>query len=145
MIKSLDTFIPKAYESIGTTYENVNVNHSNYTVHQTGGKGKIRDKDKDEDKRKSRKSNSNYGIPKMYYSSKSSVKCRKRNCNKDMFDILDNQALDDNIMNRLFERSMHKHSRIQQNPSKLKISRKSRKLNNLKKHRENPKTKKRVR
>lgn len=136
MIKSLDTFIPKAYESIGTTYEN----HSNYTVHQTGGKGNIRQEGNNKDKGKSKKSN--YGIPNMYYSPKSSMKCKKRNCNKDVSDIFDNQALDDNIMNRLFERSMHKYSRTQQNPSKLK---KSRKLNNLKKHRENPKTKKRVR
>ena len=138
MIQSLDTFIPKAYESIGTTYENEN--HSNYTVHQTGGKGKIRQKGINKDKRKSKKSN--YGIPNMYYSSKSSMKCKKRNCNKDVSDIFDNQVLDDNIMNRLFESSMRKHSRIQKNPSKLK---KSRKLNNLKKHRENPKTKKRAR
>lgn len=136
MIQSLDTFIPKAYESIGTTSEN----HSNYTVHQTGGKGKIRQEGINKDKRKSKKSN--YGIPNMYYSSKSSMKCKKRNCNKDVFDIFDNQSLDDNIMNRLFERSMYKHSRIQQNPLKL---RKSRKLNNLKKHRETLKTKKRVR
>lgn len=139
MIQSLDTFIPKAYESIGTTYENEN--HSNYTVHQKGGKGK-KQQGISKDKKKSKKSNSNYGIPNMYYSPKSSMKCKKRNCNKDVSDIFDNQALDDNIMNKLFEKSMYKYSRIQSTPSKLK---KSRKLNNLKKHRENPKTKKRVR
>ena len=142
MIKSLDTFIPKAYESIGTTYENEN--HSDYTVHQTGGKGKNIQEGNNKDKYKRKSKKSNYGIPNMYYSPNSSMKCKKRNCNKDMFDIFDNQALDDNIMNRLFERSMHKYSCIQSTSSKLK---KSRKLNNLRnlRVRENPQTKKRAR
>lgn len=136
MIQSLDTFIPKAYESIGSTSEN----HSNYVIHQKGGRGNIIKESSNKDKGKSKKSN--YGIPSMYYSSINKSKCKKRNCNKDVLDIFDNQAIDDNIMNGLFESSMHKYSSIRQNPSKLN---KSRKLNNLKKHRENPKTKKRVR
>lgn len=137
MITSLDTFIPKVFESSQSNHianHNQTNNTSRYIAHQKGGK--INKK----------KTKSNFGIPTMYHLSNVNTKCRKRNCNKEVFDIFDNIAIDDQIINRLFEKSMYKFSRSQSNPSKLKKS----KLNYSRKYKINTnlnkqKTRKRVR